>query len=654
MTISPWAVHRAVLLLHATSILIIVRAVGAFLPSSAIIGIVPRDYIIPIRGGNTNLQGIKGFRSWFENAFPSAVVTINPDRRDGDGNGSAEFQPETFDHVLIDANQFLHTTLRRAYNRRATRSSDIGRLHLDDDVIEYSLLLFIKEINRITSTTAIPRKSLVIAIDGSPGAAKLDRQRRRRYSIHKKAESQERQIGILRDRGWMDVDFGFSSSSSSSNASANNRGKRNRGSNDPVMRKHDRERVTLNITPGTAFMDMVTNALLYWAWQHVARYPRVRVYISPSSVHGEGEVKLLDWMTFGHRMGGGGGPSSMASSSSSSSPTTVDQRRHRTNVKRNDTVAILGGDSDLVLMGLVVPPSITHNIHVILPGEKGESLVASIWETTRIMAGMIEGTSTYGSRRRNGRANTIRRKRSLTLNQINQVRIDTTLLIILNGNDYLPKVKGCRAGFDSFFPVYLDLVKSWMDGRQGGNDDEDSFLINLDGNGELQMNVRFAMKFFRALASSAETVPSFHDMNKDNSSSSSQSHLGHLNNLVDAKIFPGPITFNTIRPQDSFFRRELWEMNSKLKQNTTRLMSEVFGDDEVEIVRLTIGHIPDDYVPSSDERTSAGSGGEEIFTTFRGGSDGHGVISRMMRSGNTTATGKGRAYLFEVPHRQQR
>lgn len=416
----------------------------------------------------------------------------------------------------------------------------------------------------------------------------------------------------MRLKGWRDNDFGFY-----------NTGKKNR--NDPLIQKHDRERVTLNITPGTAFMDKVTDALLYWSWQHVSRYPRVKVYMSPSSVHGEGEVKLLDWITFGHQ--------------SSSS------QYHRMNVKPNETVAILGGDSDLVLMGLVVPPSITHNIHVILPGEKGESLVASIWETTRIMARMIEGTATYGSQK--VRKSNIRRKRSLTLNQINQIRIDTTLLIILNGNDYLPKVKGCRAGFDSFFPVYLDLVKSWMD-RRNGNDNEDSFLINLDNNGELQMNVRFAMSFFRALASNAEIVPS------SDYSSSSQSQVGNLNNLVDAKILPGPIRFNTVSPIDSFFQQELWEMNSKLKQNTSRVMSEVFADDGVEIVRLTLGQFPEDYVASSNTTTYAGSVSEEIFTTFLGGSDGRGVISRMIRSEKPITTGEGRAYLFEVPHRQQR
>eukprot|EP00571_Detonula_confervacea_P015146 CAMPEP_0172308176 /NCGR_PEP_ID=MMETSP1058-20130122/8858_1 /TAXON_ID=83371 /ORGANISM="Detonula confervacea, Strain CCMP 353" /LENGTH=934 /DNA_ID=CAMNT_0013020539 /DNA_START=24 /DNA_END=2828 /DNA_ORIENTATION=- len=619
---NSWAVLFAIVM--TTQLLSVV----AFLP--------PTSYQIlskPLVGGqkcdvdnrgikSTHLMGIKGFRSWFESTFPSAVVTIRPplpdryNKNTGKNSGSStNFQPETFDHVLIDANQFLHTTLRKAYNRRAKRpkgSDPAAAQQLDDDIIEHSLLLFLKEINRITTTTAIPRKSLVIALDGSPGAAKLEMQRRRRFSIYKKAESQERQMEVLRERGWRDNDFGF----------FNNRAKKKKPN--PILSKHERERVTLNITPGTAFMKKVTDALLYWSWQHVTRFPRVRVYISPSYVHGEGEVKLLDWILHGHDL-------------SISSP-----KSHRTNVKQNETIAILGGDSDLVLMGLVVPPSITHNIHVILPGEKGKSLVASVWETTRSMARMIEGTATYGIKA-TGKSKGKKRKRTLSLSQINQARIDTTLLIIMNGNDYLPKLRGCRTGFDSFFKEYLNLVKEWMD-----NDSGDAFLINFDENNELYLNVPFALSFFQALASNSQTT-SYEEMsyNIEDSSSLLQSRMGTLINLVQAKILPGPIDFDTISPESSFFDQELFAMNSKLNQNTTDVINNVFADG-AEIVRLTLGDFQDDDVASSNTATMNATSSQEIFTNVIGGeSDGHGVISRMMRNE------EGRSYIFEVPHRQQ-
>ena len=195
-------------------------------------------------------MGIKGFRSWFETAFPSAVVKINTDKPprpingknnvNGRGkNNDSQFQPEEFDHVLIDANQFLHSNLRKAFNRRA--KSERSLLGADDEIIEHSMLLFLKEINDITTNIAVPKKSLVIAIDGSPAAAKLDLQRGRRSSIYKKAYNQERQVRTLKEQGWRDNDFGFYS---------NKLGKKQ---TNPLLTKHLRERISLGITPGTAF-----------------------------------------------------------------------------------------------------------------------------------------------------------------------------------------------------------------------------------------------------------------------------------------------------------------------------------------------------------------------------------------------------------------
>ncbi|KAL7533816.1 hypothetical protein ACHAXR_005459 [Thalassiosira sp. AJA248-18] len=568
-----------------------------------------------IRNHCRPLMGIKGFRSWFETEFPSAVVTINPDRYKAK-NG--QFQPETFDHVLIDANQFLHSNLRKAFNRRTNRppdgSNSISAQQLEDDIIEYSLLLFMKEINELTSNTAVPRKSLVIAIDGSPAAAKLDVQRGRRHSIYKKSETQNRQISFLRERGWRDNDFGYYS---------NKGGKKQIN---PLLSKHERERISMLITPGTTFMDRVTSMLLYWSWQYVSRFPRVRVYISPSHVHGEGEVKLLDWIMHGHVK-------------SFSSP-----RSRRKHVNENDTVAILGGDSDLVLMGLVVPPSITHNLHVILPGDKSKSLVVSVWEATRRMARMIEGTEKYGSKARKtpkGKKKNV----TLTPSQINQARIDTVLLIIMNsGNDYLPKLRGCRTGFDSFFTVYLDLVKTCLE-KQNGSDELRPFLIISDENNQLYLNVPFARAFFQAMSTESQISWPVSDSSEDGSTS--RAELGTLINLVEAKILPGPLEFSTISPEESFFQQELWEMNSKLNQNTSDVINEVFADG-AEIVRLTLGNFPDNLVSLKRTATDSKRSHDEVSA---GESDGHGIISRMRRSKDSTKAG-GRAYLFEVPHRQ--
>jgi hypothetical protein len=190
-------------------------------------------------------------------------------------------------------------------------------------------------------------------------------------------------------------------------------------------------------------------------------------------------------------------------------------------------------------------------------------------------------------------------------------------------------VKGLRAGFDSFLPVYLQLVKSWMD-TQNDDDIDDSFLINSDEHGEFQINVKFSIKFFRSLTSQGQIVPSSDDNARD-SSASLQSQLGYLNNLVDAKILPGPIKFNTICQKDSFV--------------PTCVLREVFADG-AEIMRMTIGRFPEDFTPSSNSITSAN---EDISLTFLGESDGYGVMCRLPRN-----SGDGRAYIIEVPLMHQR
>ena len=48
-------------------------------------------------------------------------------------------------------------------------------------------------------------------------------------------------------------------------------------------------------------------------------------------------------------------------------------------MRKRDSVAVLGGDSDLVFQGLLVTPCITHNFFVILPADgNNKSLVGGV------------------------------------------------------------------------------------------------------------------------------------------------------------------------------------------------------------------------------------------------------------------------------------
>ena len=67
---------------------------------------------------STSLNGIKGFRAWFERTFPTAVVPIprggNNSKPSSNSDPKSTSHSETFDHVLIDVNQLLHVSMRRS------------------------------------------------------------------------------------------------------------------------------------------------------------------------------------------------------------------------------------------------------------------------------------------------------------------------------------------------------------------------------------------------------------------------------------------------------------------------------------------------------------------------------------------------------------
>lgn len=381
-------------------------------------------------------------------------------------------QSENFHHVLIDMNQLLHITLRRARSE------------------EHALTLLIKELDKYMEI-ASPTKSIVLAFDGPPAAAKLATQRRRRLNTVVRAERKRLRLERLKQRGLVIV---------------------------PPPRKKDRrkdkaakEEETLKITPGTEFMEKAHESVLYWAWQRLdspkSKISHCRIYICPSTVPGEGEVKLLDWllqagsdrrMTRIMRRG------------------QVEKEYHGRIVKPGESVAILGGDSDLVLEGLVIPPAITHNVFVILPSTGKISHVVSLWETTLTLGKYLgEKFDTC---------------------DIMRVRTDLVLLLIMNGNDYLPKLRG-SAGFNKLFHSYLTLLKNWIK--------EDNvhrpYLVDPE---TLEFNVPFSLSYFQQLASIA---PKQLSQPLDVlSNQNSVTPLSQLYSMSDAGFLPNPIEFQRI------------------------------------------------------------------------------------------------------------
>jgi len=286
--------------------------------------------------------------------------------------------------------------------------------------------------------------------------------------------------------------------------------------------KAEKEEETLKITPGTQFMDRAHEALLYWAWQRLenpkGKLSKCRIYISPSTVPGEGEVKLLDWLiqagndertidigrVMNKQKGNKGGQ--------------LEIERHRRLVKPGESVAILGGDSDLVLEGLIIPPTITHNVFVILPSTGKTSYVVSLWETTLTLGKYL------------GKA--------FDPSDIMRVRTDLVLLLIMNGNDYLPKLRG-SAGFNKLFHSYLRLLREWI---KAGEKKGRPYLVNPD---TLEFNLPFCLAYFKMLASVApKQMAQPSDMLPN---SQSITPLSQLYSMVDAGFLPSPAEFERIQ-----------------------------------------------------------------------------------------------------------
>jgi hypothetical protein len=320
-----------------------------------------------------------------------------------------------------------------------------------------------KELNACIEL-ATPTKSLVLAMDGPPSAAKLATSRKRRLSTLIKAD-------------WKLAQLAHVQKSKKLKMSAHKEKR--------LRQRYAAEVKTLRITPGTYFMERANQAMLYWAWQrmipHDGPLSKVAIYISASDSPGEGEVKILDWILRKRPQG---------------------------------TLAIMGGDSDLVLEGLVIPPSIcTHNVFVLLPGLGKRYLVVSLWETTRHLAQLLP---------------------QLKAEDIMRVRTDMVLLLILNGNDYLPKLRG-SSGFNRVFRAYIHVVREWLE--EGKNK---LFLVDPDS---LTFHLDFAIDFFGRLKlerplESAATIAE--------QQFTAITPLGQLNNLVSTQFMPKPMRWKMI------------------------------------------------------------------------------------------------------------
>eukprot|EP00980_Cylindrotheca_fusiformis_P000685 scaffold167_cov110-Cylindrotheca_fusiformis.AAC.13 len=412
------------------------------------------------------LYGIKGFQAWFNTQFPDATIELDPHSR------------ENFDHVLVDMNQVLHVILRRSRSR------------------DHAIRMLMRELDRMIQITT-PTKSFVLALDGPPAAAKLATQRKRRYGTLVRTQWKLKHFEKLR-------------------ITKKAREKRLRGYKSNLR--------SLELTPGTHLMESMEATLVYWAWQRLqlqhSKLRNVKIYINPSSVPGEGEVKLLEWI-FEH------GPFTFASTSK----------------KKQQSICFLGGDSDLVLEGFVVPPSFAHNVFVVRQENAKKTTCISLWEATRTLAKSL---------------NTEDRQ------QIIQIRTDLVLLMIMNGNDYLPKLRGSR-GFSNIVSIYKQTLQQHKSG-----------LVHPD---TLDFHLDFCIAFFEQMFLSSPLDLSGDQQDPDGNEDDEQQRrtpLGELNQLVDGNFLPSPLKFHVF--QDAADIDDIGEEDREVDEDDL----DSSGDDEGE------------------------------------------------------------------------
>jgi len=221
-------------------------------------------------------MGIKHFFSWFKQNKQLKNTIINS-------------VPETIDHVLIDMNGVIHEAAQFVFKYGKYKSkieipnylkSRIKRQTNEDLYLEIK-----NKVNAILETLN-PKKAVFLAVDGVAPKSKQNQQRQRRFRAAAERDASE----------------AFDSNC---------------------------------ITAGTAFMKELSDSLTKDVREWITVKEHVDVIMSPDSIPGEGEHKLIDWIN------------------AYSSP--------------SDVFCIVGLDADLILLCMM---AYKENIYIMREGEQ--------------------------------------------------------------------------------------------------------------------------------------------------------------------------------------------------------------------------------------------------------------------------------------------
>jgi hypothetical protein len=342
-------------------------------------------------------MGIVGFNVWMQKHFKNAYVprsnngnvkppsktnnTTNTNNNNNNNNKSnIDKSFDSFEHVYIDVNGLLHVAARRAKS-------------------EAQLFKFLfRELDFLFKFHVRPTRSVFLGVDGPASFAKLRTQRARRLLKERKALSRSgvavSATEIVNDDtvNHDDDDDDEDDEEDDNNAAAQ----------PPVVPNANEPFDSIAITPGTAFMARLHNALEYFVVSRIQndfKFRQVEFFLSGSDLAGEGEVKIVHDLLF---------------------------RKHRLG-ERLPSVLVLGSDADLILLALAAR---TGNVHV-LGNQRSDLSYFSVSAWDREVRTLLPHAS------------------------VDNVRFDFCVLALLQGNDYLPKLR--KSSLSNVWARYIGL-----------------------------------------------------------------------------------------------------------------------------------------------------------------------------------------------------
>ncbi|CEM31660.1 unnamed protein product [Vitrella brassicaformis CCMP3155] len=186
----------------------------------------------------------------------------------------------------------------------------------------------------------------------------------------------------------------------------------------------------LALSPGTRVMDEMDKTVAAIALECMKRQmdkgrrPST-FYISGSRSPGEGELKIFDWLMTG-----------MA-----------------THTQQNTRICIVGGDADLLLQAMALPEVL--DIHVLVPTMRSKphpKTQKKKQASAAVPPGEVVPFRAYSLRK----LCEVLKWYSIDVDKW-AARLDFILLMILNGNDYVPRLPG--VGFDNLLEAYKQLKR---------------------------------------------------------------------------------------------------------------------------------------------------------------------------------------------------